>query len=232
MSENISLPAARVPLVDERGLITREWLMWFSGMFNRVGGPVSFSNSELYGDAVALQSYDELLARISSLEAQNRNLTQAVQMAAMGAWDQLLATPPAAVAPDTFARLKVLGETDLAVDRGKVRVGKGIAGSEAKFQVDGGLDASTDSRVRGALDVDGNLSTDGDASAAAYMVGGQQVVGARAVGIPAYSPYPGQAISTIYDQSQAQTTDDAIRVASAVLAQVVNALRAHGLIGD
>lgn len=226
MSENISLPAARVPLVDERGLITREWLMWFSGMFNRVGGPVGFSNSELYGDAVALQSYDELLARISSLEAQNRNLTQAMQMVAMGAWDQLLATPPAAVAPDTFARLKVLGETDLAVDRGKVRVGKGIAGSEAKFQVDGGLDASADSRVRGALAIDG------DASAAAFNVDGQQVVGARAAGIAAYPGYPGQVVSAVYDPAQAQATDHAIKEASAVLALVVDALRTHGLIGD
>ena len=94
MSENISLPAARVPKVDGDGMITREWLTLLSGLFRRVGGPVGFSNSELYGDAVALQSYDELLERISSLEAQNRNLGQVVQMMALGGWDQMTATPP------------------------------------------------------------------------------------------------------------------------------------------
>lgn len=238
MSENISLPAARVPLVDERGLITREWLMWFAGMFRRAGGPVGFSNAELYGDAVALQSYDELLERISSLEAQNRNLSQAVQMMAMGAWDQVYTTPPAAVSPDTFARLKVLGETDLAVDRGKVRVGKGIAGSDAKLQVDGAADVSGGARVRGALKVDqgaeigGSLSVAGEAAAALYKVLGVQVVGARATGIAAYTAYAGQTMGAAYSQTQAQATDDATKAASAKLAQVVTALRTHGLIGD
>ncbi len=243
MSENISLPAARVPLVDESGLITREWLMWFSGMFRRAGGSEGFSNSELYGDAVALQSYDELLERISSLEAQNRNLSQAMQMIAMGGWDQMIATPPNAVTPDTFARLKVLGETDLAVDGGKVRVGTGVAGSSAKLQVGGDMDVSTDSRVRGNLSVNGDgavdgalsaasLSADGDASAAAYSVSGQQVVGDRVAGVSAYTAYAGQTVGAAYSQSQAQATDDATKAASAKLAQVVAALRTHGLIGD
>lgn len=238
MSQNISMPAARVPLVDDRGQITREWMQWFIGMFQRAGGAQGFSNSELYGDAVALQSYDELLERIATLEAQNRSLTQGMQMLAMGQMDQGYATPPAAISPDTFARIKVLGETDLAVERGNVRVGKGIVGSDAKLQVEGAADVSTDARVRGALNVDGDaevgasLSVTGEASASLYKVAALQVVGARVPGIAAYSAYAGQTAGATYSQAQAQATDNAIKNASAKLAQVVTAMRAHGLIGD
>lgn len=226
MSQNISMPAARVPLVDERGQITREWLQWFLGMFQRAGGAQGFSNSELYGDAVALQSYDELLERIATLEAQNRSLTQGMQMLAIGQMDQGYATPPAAISPDTFARIKVLGETDLAVERGRVRVGLGINGSSAKFQVGGGADVSGGTRLRSDLQVDGNTQ------AATYRVGVNQVVGARQAGVAAYSAYAGQTVSAAYSQTQAQATDTAIKNASAKLAQVVTALRTHGLIGD
>ena len=226
MSENISLPAARVPMVDDKGMITREWLTLLSGMFRRVGGPVGFSNSELYGDAVALQSYDELLERISSLEAQNRNLGQVVQMMALGGWDQMTATPPLAITPDTFARLKVLGETDLAVTGGRVRVGTGVAGSTAKLQVGGDLDVAAGARIRG------NATVDGTSRAAAFHVGGVKVVGARAAGVAAYTADAGQTVAATYTQSQAQATDNAIKNASVKLAQVVTALRTHGLIGN
>jgi hypothetical protein len=232
MSENISLPAARVPMVDDKGMITREWLTLLAGMFRRVGGPVGFSNSELYGDAVALQSYDELLERISSLEAQNRNLGQVVQMMALGGWDQMTATPPLAITPDTFARLKVLGETDLAVTGGSVRAGAGVAGSTAKLQVGGDLDVSAGARIRGNATVDGNASSGGTSTAAAFHVGGVKVVGARAAGVAAYTAYAGQTVAATYTQSQAQATDNAIKDASTKLAQVVTALRTHGLIGD
>lgn len=226
MSQNISMPAARVPLVDDRGQITREWMQWFIGMFQRAGGAQGFSNSELYGDAVALQSYDELLERIATLEAQNRSLIQGMQMLAMGQLDQGYATPPQAVSPDTFARIKVLGETDLAVDRGNVRVGLGINGSTAKLQVAGDADISGGTRVRADLQVDGNTQ------AATYCVGVNQVVGARQAGVAAYSAYAGQTVGATYSQTQAQATDTAIKNASAKLAQVVTALRTHGLIGD
>lgn len=226
MSQNISMPAARVPLVDDRGQITREWMQWFIGMFQRAGGAQGFSNSELYGDAVALQSYDELLERIATLEAQSRSLMQGMQMLAMGQMDQGYATPPQAVSPDTFARIKVLGETDLAVERGRVRIGKGINGSTAKLQVEGDADISGGTRVRADLQVDGNTQ------AATYRVGVNQVVGARQAGVTAYSAYPGQTIGASYTQSQVQATDTAIKNASAKLAQVVTALRTHGLIGD
>lgn len=226
MSQNISMPAARVPLVDDRGQITREWMQWFIGMFQRAGGAQGFSNSELYGDAVALQSYDELLERIATLEAQNRSLIQGMQMLAMGQMDQGDATPPQAVSPDTFARIKVLGETDLAVDRGNVRVGLGINGSSAKLQVGGDVDVSGGTRLRSGLQVDGN------AQAATYRVGVNQVVGARQAGVAAYSAYAGQTVGAAYSQTQAQATDTAIKDASEKLAQVVTALRTHGLIGD
>lgn len=226
MSQNISMPAARVPLVDDRGQITREWMQWFIGMFQRAGGAQGFSNSELYGDAVALQSYDELLERIATLEAQNRSLIQGMQMLAMGQMDQGYATPPQAVSPDTFARIKVLGETDLAVERGRVRVGLGINGSSAKLQVGGDVDVSGGTRLRSDLQVDGNTQ------AATYRVGVNQVVGARQAGVAAYSAYAGQTVGATYSQTQAQATDTAIKNASAKLAQVVTALRTHGLIGD
>ena len=232
MSQNISMPAARVPLVDDRGQITREWMQWFIGMFQRAGGAQGFSNYELYGDAVALQSYDELLERISSLEAQNRSLGQVVQMMALGGWDQMTATPPLAITPDTFARIKVLGETDLAVTGGSVRAGAGVADSTAKLQVGGDLDVSAGARIRGNATVDGNASSGGTSTAAAFHVGGVKVVGERESGVAAYTAYAGQTVDATYTQSQAQATDDAIKDASAKLAQVVTALRTHGLIGD
>lgn len=226
MSENISIPAARVPLVDERGLITREWMSWFIGMFLRVGGTQGFSNQELYGDAVALQSYDELLDRIGALEANNRNLAQAIQVLGGYAMEQMLTTPPQAISPDTFAKIKVLGETDLATNSGKVRVGGAVGGSTAKLQISGDFDASGGARVRGAMQVDGELSS------ATYRVNGVKVVGARVTGIPAFTAYAGQTLGATYSQAQAQATDNAIKATSEKLASVVTALRTHGLVGD
>lgn len=243
MSERITLPAARIPLVDGQGRITREWLVLLNGLFKRAGGTEGFSNQELFGDVSGLQSYDELLERIATLEAQNRSLMQGVQMLAMAQLDQGYATPPQAVSPDTFARIKVLGETDLAVERGRVRVGLGINGSSAKLQVGGSVDVSGGTRLRGGLQVDGDanlqgnvntgpLAVSGDAAANSYLVGGVQVVAGRQAGVPAYTAYAGQTIGAAYSQTQAQATDTAIKDASATLARVVTALRTHGLIGD
>lgn len=209
MSENISMPAARIPLVDDRGLITREWMAWFIGMFKRVGGSQGFSNQELYGSAETQQNYDELLERIGALEARNRDLVSAVQMLSVGQIEQMIATPPQAVSPDTFARIKVLGETDLATDSGGVRIRKGISGSSAAFQVNGNIATST-----------------------VYQVGGTQVVGDREAGFPAPSAYAGQTMDPAYNQAQVQTTDDAVETVSIELAALITALRSHGLIGD
>lgn len=244
MSENISIPAARVPLVDDRGLITREWMAWFIGMFQRVGGPQGFSNQELYGDAVALQSYDELLERIGALEAQARDLRQAMAMMALGGLEQFMATPPVAISPDTFARIKVLGETDLAMDSGNVRIRKGINGSTAVFQVNGESDQTGNARFRAGLHVNGGSEVDldsvvhgtqkvgGTSEAASFLVGGQQVVGARVPGNPAFSAYAGQTMGAAYSQSQAQTNDNAVKAVSTAVAALVTAMRTHGLIGD
>lgn len=230
MSENISLPAARVPLVDDKGMITREWLTLLSGLFRRVGGPVGFSNSELYGDAVALQSYDELLERISSLEAQNRNLSQAVQMISMGlvpSFDR-----QARAEDNVFDTITVRGDAQLSRDKGVTKVRGGVAGSTAKLQVGGDLDVAAGARIRGNATVDGNASSGGTSTAAAFHVGGVKVVGARAAGVAAYTAYAGQTVAATYTQSQAQATDNAIKNASTKLAQVVTALRTHGLVGD
>lgn len=209
MSENISMPAARIPLVDDRGLITREWMAWFIGMFKRAGGSQGFSNQELYGSAETQQNYDELLERIGALEARNRDLVSAVQMLSLGQIEQMIATPPQAVSPDTFARIKVLGETDLATDSGGVRIRKGISGSSAALQVNGNIATST-----------------------VYQVGGTQVVGDREAGFPAPSAYAGQTMDPAYNQAQVQTTDDAVETVSIELAALITALRSHGLIGD
>jgi hypothetical protein len=80
--------------------------------------------------------------------------------------------------------------------------------------------------------VDGNASSGGTSTAAAFHVGGVKVVGARAAGVAAYTAYAGQTVAATYTQSQAQATDNAIKDASTKLAQVVTALRTHGLIGD
>lgn len=286
MSEDISLPAARVPLVDERGLITREWLTLLSGLFRRVGGPVGFSNAELYGDAVALQSYDELLERISSLEAQNRSLGQVVQMMAMGLVPSL--DGPSAASGNVFDELTVKGNTQLATERGAVAIGvKNYAGTK-KLYVEGdaqttqetllattagkvlvGMETTTNTeklQISGGLRVNGGsalaavggsvvlgprtddglnrLQVEGsavftDAAKALLLksdqgldVGLNRVVSARVPGVAAYGAYPGQTVGAAYAQSEAQTTDNAIKTASDKLAQVVTALRSHGLIGD
>lgn len=286
MSENISLPAARVPMVDDKGMITREWLTLLAGMFRRVGGPVGFSNSELYGDAVALQSYDELLERISSLEAQNRSLGQVVQMMAMGLVPSL--DGPSAARGNVFDELTVKGNTQLATERGTVAIGAKNYAGDKKLYVEGGtqttqetLLATTAGRVLVGMEtttnpeqlqLSGGLRANGGAVLAA--VGGSVVLGARAddglnklqvqgaavftdkakalllqsdqgldvgvnrvvsarvTGIAAYGAYAGQTVGAAYAQAQAQATDNAIKTASDKLAQVVTALRTHGLIGD
>lgn len=229
MSDNLTLPAARVPLVDERGLITREWLQVINGLYRRAGGFEGFSNQELSGEAATLQSHDELLerigaaeaqargqpessllqellSRISSLESSNRALSQQVQMLAFGQMEQ----PPAQARPpaDTLDRLTVNGQTNLAVRNGKVIVGATTAAGDALLHVQGKVNAT------------------------AYKVADTQVVGARSAGITAYAAYAGQTVGATYAQAQAQATDNATKAASAKLAQIVTALRTHGLIGD
>lgn len=286
MSEDISMPAARVPLVDDKGMITREWLTLLSGLFRRVGGPVGFSNSELYGDAVALQSYDELLERISSLEAHNRNLTQAVQMLALGLVPSIEANT--STTGNVFDELTVKGNTQLATDRGAVAVGvKNYAGTK-KLYVEGGAQTTQETVLASAagkvlvgmetttnpekLQISGGLRVDGGSALATaggsvvlgprtddglnrlqvegaavitdklkalllrsdqgLDVAGARVVSGRVPGVAAYTAYAGQTVAATYTQSQAQATDNAIKDASTKLAQVVTALRTHGLIGD
>ena len=226
MSENLSLPGARVPLVDANGLITREWQRWFTGMFNRAGGTQGLSNQELASNSEIQQGLMELLQRVAALEAQNRAIAQGLQMLALGQMEQMSSTPPQAVSPDTFARIKVLGDANLATDRGNVRVGTGVTGSTAKLQVQGDVETSGGARVRGALQVDGEVSS------GAYRVSGIKVVGGRVAGVPAYAAYPGQTASATYAQTQAQTTDNALKSLSAQVALINAALRTHGLTGD
>ena len=151
MSENISLPAARVPMVDDKGMITREWLTLLAGMFRRVGGPVGFSNSELYGDAAALQSYDELLERISSLESQNRNLSQAVQMISMGLVPSF--DSQARAEDNAFDTITVRGDAQLSSAKGATKVRGGVADSEAIFQVGGTSQLGGNTTVNGLASV-------------------------------------------------------------------------------
>ena len=226
MSENLSLPSARVPLVDASGLITKEWQRWITGMFKRVGGTQGLSNQELASSAEIQQGLMELLQRVAALEAQNRAMSQGMQMLALGQIEQMSSTPPQAVSPDTFARIKVLGDANLATDRGNVRVGTGVTGSTAKLQVQGDVEASGGARVRGAMQVDGEMSS------GTYRVQGIKVVGARVTGVAAYSAYAGQIVSSAYVQTEAQATDDALKSLSAQVALINAAMRTHGLTGD
>ncbi len=175
MSENITIPSARVPMVDDKGMITREWLVVINGIFQRVGGFEGFSNQELYGDASALQSYDELLGRIgateaqqrmagtgeassqelgqriAALEAQNRSLGQAVQMLAMGmspSFDSI-----ARAESNVFDTIKVRGDALLSSARGATKVRGGVSGSSAVFQVGGTSQLGGNTTVNGLASV-------------------------------------------------------------------------------
>lgn len=200
MSTNISLPPVRVPLVDVTGCMTREWALWFLAMFERVGGVQGFSNQELWGDAVALQSYDELLGRIGTaeamirstgvtdsalqdllqrlaqVEAENRGLQQALQQVVLG--DLPVPQQPAATT-DTFDRITVRGDADLSTMRGYTKVAGGVAGSTAKLQVGGDTDIDGVLRVSGDVAAAGNISGDAIAASGALTVGaGATVAGA------------------------------------------------------
>lgn len=261
MSENLSLPAARVPLVDDQGRITREWMSWFIGMFQRAGGSQGLSNNELYGDAVAQQSYDELLGRVgaaealargqdegsmlqellnrlASLEAQNRSLTQDLRVVGMMLMDQ----PSAQSAfSEVMSRLEVRGNTRLATESGNVLIGLKTSADPELLQVAKDLLVSLGARLAvtsgrviigpGVAIGDAPLFVNGDANASAFKVNDRFVLRARQVGFPSFSPYGGQTIGATYSQSQAQATDDAVKAVSAKLAQLNEALRAHGMIG-
>jgi len=138
---------------------------------------------------------------------------------------------------------RIRGATHLAVD-GSAHVVIGSAADDGinKLQVNGTAWLQNGAHIAASIgrvligpgvdDGSNRLQVNGATKASSYRVGNNQVVGARQSGVSAYSEYSGQTVSATYDQSEAQTTDDAIRTASQKLAQVVTALRAHGLIGD
>ena len=92
--------APRVALVDERGLITREWYRFFEVLFYRVGGISASTPQEIISDteqilgddigveelratfATELQSIN--LAQIHSLREEVAELTKAVQALQQG----------------------------------------------------------------------------------------------------------------------------------------------------
>lgn len=282
MSENLSLPAARVPLVDDQGRITREWMSWFIGMFQRAGGSQGWSNNELYGDAAAQQSYDELLGRVgaaealargqdegsmlqellnrlTSLEAQNRLLTQDLRVVGMMLMDQ---PAPQSAFSEVMARLEVRGNTRLATEQGNVLIGLKTSADPELLQVAkdllvglGARLAVTGGRVRigaGADDGSNKLQVDGGAridsleldaldvltldaitvNTGTVNVAGNQVVSGRKPGNPALSAYAGQTMDATYNQSKAQAADNALKAVSTALSNLITALRSHGLVGN
>ena len=286
MSQNIALPPARVPLVDADGRITREWTLWFLAMFERAGGVQGLSNQELAGEAAGAQDYNKLLARIgaseaaargssvsdaalnelqqrlSQLEALSRENSQNIQMLAMAEMQPPQA-PQASTKPSSvFDSLTVRGDTNLCTTSGTAKVGGGVGGSTAKFQVAGAIDASGEIKaggtlragagavIAGTISATGAISTPGSMSAGSnstfgssitvnnnvaaqlYLVAGLQVVGARRTGNPQTTAYAGQTMGAAYSQSQAQTTDNAIRALSQSFATLISSLRSHGLVGD
>lgn len=58
----------RVPLVDVRtGQITREWLLFFQGVYARVGGPLGSSTTDLDASAFDDAGTEELEAAVYAL---------------------------------------------------------------------------------------------------------------------------------------------------------------------
>jgi len=204
-------------------------------LLQRVGGVEAMRRGD-HSDSLM----EDIMDRVAALEAASRSLGQAVQMMFMMQPQDSASASQAG--GDVFDRLTVKGDTRLATERGSVLVGMGSSGNSEQFQVAQGARVQGSARLAGATgrvvigsaadDGTNKLQVDGSAKATTYRVGANQVVGARRTGISSYSSYSGQTVSADYEQSEAQTTDNAIRTASAKLAQIVSALRSHGLIGD
>lgn len=155
MSERITLPAARIPLVDGQGRITREWLVLLNGLFKRAGGTEGFSNQELFGDVCGLQSYDELLERIGATETQQRQPADVAQMqdllSRLDALEQQSrqtqeavfyqqAFPqdvqiPVSKLKEVLDALEVKGVTLLATEKGQVLIGLTTSSTPEQLQV-------------------------------------------------------------------------------------------------
>lgn len=89
MSEALKFVPPRVPLIDSRtGLISREWFLFFQGVFERIGGATGPSttdiSSSLFEDAGSGETN-------SLLFALDRSLNQVPVPPAIIAVDQLLA---------------------------------------------------------------------------------------------------------------------------------------------
>lgn len=257
MSERITLPAARIPLVDGQGRITREWLVLLNGLFKRAGGTEGFSNQELFGDVSGLQSYDELLERIGATETQQRQPADVAQMQDLLSridaleqqgrqmqeamlFQQSLPQDvqiPVSRLKDVLDALEVKGVTLLASEKGTVLIGLRTSATAEQLQVAKSvrLASATGERVHvGAATDDGSskLQVEGAVKATELKVGANKVVGSRQAGVAAFTAYTGQTMPIDYDQDAAQELDDATKAASQKLQQVVTALRNHGLIGD
>ena len=68
MAAALSFVPARVPLVDLRtGHISREWLLLLQGLFERVGGPLGSSTTDLTTSAFEDSGIEETKAQLYAL---------------------------------------------------------------------------------------------------------------------------------------------------------------------
>jgi len=64
MAEALRFMPPRVPFLDNRGYITREWYMFLQGVFNRIGGPTGPSIGDLSEDMPEDAGIEEIKASL------------------------------------------------------------------------------------------------------------------------------------------------------------------------
>lgn len=98
MSDALKFVAQRVPFVDERRFITREWYLLLQGLFNRAGGSTGSSTADLAEsmfedagieetkaalfrlaqDMGSMPSYADLAAEVAEMRKEIEGLKQGV----------------------------------------------------------------------------------------------------------------------------------------------------------
>lgn len=66
MAITVPNPPYKTPVTDDRGLMAPSWVSWFREVFNRIGGNVALSNTELAGGSS--ESLGTLSAAVAALQ--------------------------------------------------------------------------------------------------------------------------------------------------------------------
>lgn len=68
MSEALKFVPPRVAIIDSRtGLISREWYLFFQGVFDRIGGPLGEGNADLSASMFEDAGIEEIKAAVYNL---------------------------------------------------------------------------------------------------------------------------------------------------------------------